>query len=337
MVREGFVVCLRVLPNYTPPGKGFNEVSTRIVDLHFGDVEDPLNFGSVTKAATKDAAIIGEEMKIKKMKGASHQFGTRVARAIWPEKRSVKRLGVLVLSLCALLGVSRARDVQKMFLGSTASAPETQTKLSATVSPVLATTNSTAVQTTEAELAQSGAPNIVDLIAGSETIISGAVKEVTDGFENGIPYTQVTIEVKEALRGQVGEEYTFRQFGLTQPRKMENGKVYIGTTPEGWSKYEVNEDAMFFLYKPASMTGLQTTTGLGQGKVMFKGGNAISQAGNEGLFENVDVNAGLLNDKDKRLLATKRGAVNAEGFKSFVRRAVNGKWIEGGKLRHAKN
>ena len=115
------------------------------------------------------------------------------------------------------------------------------------------------------------------------------------------------------------------------------GKVYIGTTPEGWSKYEVNEDAMFFLYKPASITGLQTTTGLGQGKVMFKGGNAISQAGNEGLFENVDVNAGLLNDKDKRLLATKRGAVNAEGFKSFVRRAVNGKWIEGGKLRHAKN
>ena len=277
-------------------------------------------------------------MKIKKMKGDLHKFGTRVARAIWPEKRSVQRMGVVVLSLCALLSVSRARNVQKLFLGSTESAPKTETKLSAAaVSPALVTTNSTAVETTQAEAVQSGAPNIVDLIADSQTIISGAVKEVTDGFENGIPYTQVTIEVKETLRGQVGEEYTFRQFGLTQPRKMENGKVYIGTTPEGWSKYEVNEDAMFFLYKPASATGLQTTTGLGQGKVMFKGGNAISHAGNEGLFENVDVNAGLLNDKDKRLLATKRGAVNAEGFKSFVRRAVNGKWIEGGKMRHAKN
>ena len=275
-------------------------------------------------------------MKIKKMKGDLQQFGTRVARAIWPEKRHVQRLGVLVFSVCALLGVSRARDVQKLFLGSTKSALETQTKLSATVSPALVTTNSSVAETT-AEATVSGAPNIVDLIADSETIISGAVKEVTDGFENGIPYTQVTIEVKETLRGQVGEEYTFRQFGLTKPRSMGNGKVYIGTTPEGWSKYEVNEDAMFFLYKPASMTGLQTTTGLGQGKVMFKGGNAISQAGNEGLFENVDVNAGLLNDKDKRLLATKRGAVNAEGFKSFVRRAVNGKWIEGGKLRHVKN
>jgi len=275
-------------------------------------------------------------MKIKKMKGASHQFGARVARAIWPEKRSVQRMGVVVLSLCALLGVSRARDVQKLFLGSTENAPKTQTKLSATASPALVTTNGSVAESTT-EATASGAPNIVDLIADSETIISGAVKEVTDGFDNGIPYTQVTIEIKETLRGQVGEEYTFRQFGLTQPRKMENGKVYIGTTPEGWSKYEVNEDAMFFLYKPASITGLQTTTGLSQGKVMFKGGNAISQAGNEGLFENVDDNAGLLNDKDKRLLATKRGAVNAEGFKSFVRRAVNGKWIEGGKMRHVKN
>ena len=274
-------------------------------------------------------------MKIKKMKGASHQFGARVARAIWPEKRSVQRIGVVVLSLCALLGVSRARDVQKLFLGSTKSAPETQSKLSATASPALVTTNSTVAETT-AEATLSGAPNIVDLIADSETIISGAVKEVTDGFENGIPYTQVTIEVKETLRGQVGEEYTFRQFGLTKPRSMGNGKVYVGTTPEGWSKYEVNEDAMFFLYQRASMTGLQTTTGLGQGKVMFKGGNAISQAGNEGLFENVEANANLLNDKDKRLLATKKGAVNAEGFQSFVRRAVNGRWVEGGKLRHAK-
>jgi hypothetical protein len=280
--------------------------------------------------------LIGEEMEIKKMKRDLHHFGTRVARAIWPEKRNVQRLGVLMFSVCALVGVSRARDVQKLFLGSTQNAQETQTKLSTTGSPALATTNSNEAQTT-AEPALSDSPNIVDLIADSETIISGAVKEVTDGFENGIPYTQVTIEVKEKFRGEIGEEYTFRQFGLTQPRKMENGKVYIGTTPEGWSKYETGEDAMFFLHKPASRTGLQTTTGLGQGKVVFKGGNAISQAGNEALFENVDVNASLLNDKDKRLLATKRGAVNAEGFTSFVRRAVNGKWIEGGKLRHAKN
>ena len=280
---------------------------------------------------------------MKNNKGSVHQFVTRAARAVWPEKRSMKRLGVLVFGLCALLCVSQAASVQKLLLSATGSGTASQPKVSAksapaAPAPAAATTAAAdANETTVGGDTRTAAPNIVDLIADSETIISGAVKEVTDGFENGIPYTQVTIEVKETLRGQVGDEYTFRQFGLTQPRRMGNGKVYVGTTPEGWSKYEVNEDAMFFLYQRASMTGLQTTTGLGQGKVMFKGGNAISQAGNEGLFENVEANANLLNDKDKRLLATKKGAVNAEGFQSFVRRAVNGRWVEGGKLRHAKN
>jgi len=36
MVREGGGGGLRVLNNYTPPGTGFNEVNTRIVDLHSG-------------------------------------------------------------------------------------------------------------------------------------------------------------------------------------------------------------------------------------------------------------------------------------------------------------
>ena len=94
---------------------------------------------------------------------------------------------------------------------------------------------------------------------------------------------------------------------------------------------------MLFLHKQASVTGLRTTVGLGQGKLAVNGGNVISQYENEGLFANVDVNNNLLNDKDKRLLGTKKGPVNAESFISFVRRAVKDKWIEGGKMRHVKN
>ena len=252
-----------------------------------------------------------------------------LSRPIW------QRLGVLVIGLCALLGVANAGNIQKMITASTAGS--TDSKLAAqTVAPI-STVNSTSPVVEEAvETHTSGAPNIVDLVADSEIIIRGMVKETTDGFENGVPYTQVTVSVTEKLRGQVGDEYTFRQFGLKEPRSLGNGKVYLGTTPEGWSKYEVGEDAMLFLYQQASMTGLRTTTGLGQGKVVFKGGNAVSQAGNEGLFENVEVSPNLVNEKDKRLLATKKGEVNGEGFMSFVRRAVKDKWVEGGKLRHAK-
>lgn len=281
---------------------------------------------------------------MKNNKGSVHQLVTRAAKAVWPEKRSMQRLGVLVFGLCALIGVTQAGNIQKMLLGSVGSTAVSQKQLTAKSAPTAPATSSTAAvdtnvaddTTVSGDTVASAAPNIVDLINDSETIIRGKVKEVTDGFQNGVPYTQVTVEVDETLRGQVGAEYTFRQFGLTQPRKMDNGKIYLGVTPDGWSRYEAGEDTMLFLHRPGSATGFQTTTGLGQGKVVFHGGNAVSQMGNEGLFENVEVNANLQNDKDKRLLATKKGAVNAEGFKSFVKRAVAGRWIEGGKMRHAK-
>ena len=277
---------------------------------------------------------------MKRIKELWHQFGGRAAQARRPNnsKRNMQRLGVLILGLSALLGVTQASSIQKLLVGSAERASQTQAKLAVpTTAPMLGTTKSTASATTEAESVPiSSAPNIVDLIGESEYIIRGFVTDVTDGFENGIPYTQVTVQIKEALRGGLGQEYTFRQFGLLKPRKMENGKVNLNVTPEGWAKYTVGEDALLFLFKRASMTGLQTTVGLGQGKVVFQGGNATSQFLNEGLFENVHVDAKLLNDKDRRLLATKKGAVNADGFVSFVRRAVNNKWIEGGKMRHAK-
>lgn len=274
---------------------------------------------------------------MKSEKGNPHQLATRVARAIWPEKRGMQRLGVLVLGLCALIGVTQASNVQKLLMGTAKSASATQTELKATSSSPLAATTTTIAGTTETETTTtSGAPNIVDLVDQSELILRGSVKEVTDGIENGVPYTEVKLEVTEALRGQFGDEYTFRQFGLLKPRSMGNGKTYLGVTPEGWSKYAEGEDVVLFLYKPASVTGLRTTVGLGQGKLKINGSNVESQFSNEGLFENVEVNANLLNDRDKRVLATKKGPVNRDSFMSLVRRAVKDKWVEGGKMRHVK-
>jgi Tfp pilus assembly protein PilX len=275
------------------------------------------------------------------------QFGIWVISAISPglRKKGTQRLGIMILGLGLMFGVSQASALRRAIsgiMGGESAIPQQTASFKNTEKNTVANpeTPAVSVQTEQTETVSSesnvGPANIVDLIADSETIISGMVKEVTDGFENGVPYTQVTVQVSETLRGQVGEEYTFRQFGLTKPRRMENGKIYLGTTPEGWSKYETGEDTMLFLYQRASITGLQTTVGLGQGKIVFKGGNAVSQNGNEGMFENVDADARLLNDRDKRLLATKKGDVNADGFKSFVRRAVNNKWVEGGKLRHVK-
>ena len=257
-------------------------------------------------------------------------------------KQKLKRLGVMMLSLCALAGATQASNVRNLLSGKPESVPTTvtrhETKLAAATAtaPVQATADDGTVNTAEAQEPASATPNIVNLVGESEYILRGAVKEVTDGIENGVPYTQVTVQVSEAFRGEVGEEYSFRQFGLAQPRKMGNGKIYLGVTPDGWSKYEAGEDVVLFLYKQASITGLRTTVGLGQGKLEVSGGNVTSQFGNEGLFEGVEVTGAQLNDRDRRLLATKRGPVNTESFLSFVRRAVKGNWVEGGKMRHVK-
>jgi hypothetical protein len=107
-------------------------------------------------------------------------------------------------------------------------------------------------------------------------------------------------------------------------------------TPSGWATYAASEDVILFLHPAASLTGLRTTAGLSQGKFAVTAGGAMSQSENLGLFDRVSVDQTLLNDNDKRLLATKKGRVNADSLTSFVRRAVNDRWIERGKMRRAK-
>lgn len=176
--------------------------------------------------------------------------------------------------------------------------------------------------------------NVVDLIEHAEIIIRGDVVEVTDGIENNIPYTQIRVKVKESLRGGVSGTYTFRQFGLLEPRKMGNGLVNYMVTPAGWSTYRQNEDVILFLYTSAKKTGLRTTVGLGQGKFSINGGRAVSQQGNVGLFGGMSID-GSLDKTDSEMLQTTRGSVSAETFLSFVRRAVNDRWIETRRLRRA--
>jgi len=178
---------------------------------------------------------------------------------------------------------------------------------------------------------------VVDLLSQSELIIHGTVKSVTDGIDaRGIPYTEITIHVSEAIKGQASGDYTFRQFGLLKPRKMADGCTNLMVTPAAWATYSTGEETILFLYKAAAWTGLRTTTALGQGKFKVKMGGAANHINNAGLFDGVQVDQTLLGDTEKRLMATKTGAVNSQGFVSLLKQAVNGKWVEKGQMKNAK-
>ena len=180
--------------------------------------------------------------------------------------------------------------------------------------------------------------NIVDLLQQSELIMRGTVSNVTDGIdEHGVPYTEITLTISDAIKGQVGKEYTFRQFGLLKPRDMGNGKMNLMVTPAGWATYTKGEDTILFLRKKAAWTGLQTTAALGHGKFRVSMANATNQANNAGLFRNVQVNPTLLSSNEQRALLTTTGPVNVNAFISLIRQAVQKQWVEKGSMRYAQH
>ena len=179
--------------------------------------------------------------------------------------------------------------------------------------------------------------SVVDLLNHSQDIVAGRVDKVTDGFDaKGVPYTEVTLKVMDVIRGARGETYTFRQFGLDKPRTMPDGRVYLGGRPSSWPTWRKDEVAIVFLYPKAKFTGLQTTVGLGYGKVSVGSGVAMNAYDNTGLFSGVNVNRALLDSAEKQMFDTQKGPVNEEAFRKFLHRAVAGNWVKNGSIANAK-
>jgi hypothetical protein len=179
--------------------------------------------------------------------------------------------------------------------------------------------------------------SVVDLLNHSQDIVAGRVDKVTDGFDaKGVPYTEVTLKVMDVIRGAKGETYTFRQFGLDKPRTMPDGRVYLGGRPSSWPTWRKDEVAIVFLYPKAKFTGLQTTVGLGYGKVSVGSGVAMNAYDNTGLFSGVNVNRTLLDSAEKQMFDTRKGPVNEGAFRKFLHRAVAGNWVKNGSIANAK-
>ena len=177
--------------------------------------------------------------------------------------------------------------------------------------------------------------NLTRLIADAEQIVAGKVTRVTDGVTaRGLPYTEITLAVADSAKGELrgGKPYTFRQFGLLEPRKMPNGRVLVAVTPEGFPRWQEGEQVVAFLYRPANRTGLQTTAGLAQGKLTVLNGRIANEFNNRGLFEGVKISDDLLSDKERAMLKS-QGPVDAATFVGLVGRAVNENWVARGEMR----
>jgi hypothetical protein len=178
--------------------------------------------------------------------------------------------------------------------------------------------------------------NIVDLLRESNDIVVGQVRSVTDGIdERGVPYTEVTLDIEEAIRGNLQGTYTFRQFGLLEPRPTADGTMMRMPAPEGFPRYTAGQTHLLFLHPVAQWTGLRTTARLGYGKFNVGPGRVENEMGNAGLFRDVRVEPGLATAAEKRMMAAD-GAANPDSFLTFVKRAVRERWVETGRMAHAQ-
>ena len=171
--------------------------------------------------------------------------------------------------------------------------------------------------------------NLVQIMRHADSILIGTVSGKTDGFQQGLPYTEVTVEVAQSVKGQHGESYTFRQFGLIEPKRTGDGRVNLMVTPAGWPTYVIGEQVMLFLHKPAAETGFQTTAGLNQGKFSILDGRIANELGNDALFDGVTIAASLSNQQ-QAVVDQAIGAFEADAFLALVREAVEQQWIENG-------
>jgi hypothetical protein len=176
--------------------------------------------------------------------------------------------------------------------------------------------------------------NLMDLLTHADSILVGTVAQKSDGLQRGLPYTEITIDVRQSLKGVHGKTYTFRQFGLIAPKPTGDGRINLMVTPAGWPTYVVGEQVLLFLHKPAATTGFQTTAGLTEGKFTIRGNRIANGTDNASLFKGVQFKSPMT-PGFQDLVNQPGGAYAVDTFLSLVRTAVEEKWLEKGVMRDA--
>ena len=179
--------------------------------------------------------------------------------------------------------------------------------------------------------------NLADLVSLSQDILVGEVIALGDGFDDrGVPYTEVTLRVDESLQGTTASTYTFRQFGLMEPRQMPDGSTYLGVSPEGWPRFRQDERVMLFLHEGSRQTGLRTTVGLLQGKFTIVDDTIRNGAGNANVFHELHIDTSTLSVEQFEAVQDPQ-RMSARAFIDLVREAVDGRWVEQGRLQHEQH
>ncbi len=176
--------------------------------------------------------------------------------------------------------------------------------------------------------------NLKGLVSKAERIFTGQCISVEEGeieFPKGsIWYTEYTFRISEGIKGTSGETITFRQYGLINPRQIDENTV-VFNRPVGMPTYEANQQYMLFLIGDSEL-GLTSPAGLFQGAFFIYHDElsrrvAINGSQNRGLFKK-DATTELkqfdLTQSEKVLVEKSKGVFVLDDFVSVVKKFVQG-------------
>lgn len=177
--------------------------------------------------------------------------------------------------------------------------------------------------------------NLKQMIHASALIVTGEVSKLSDGIQDGVPFTEVTLKVKGSVKRDLAKDssYSFRQYGLLKPRKMADGRYLLPARIEGMATWKPGENVTVFLNRPSPRNGLTSPVGLAQGKLTAGGTQTANSFNNRGLFSGMTVEPGALNANEAAMLASRGGPVETGVLLQLVKKAVREQWIERGVMR----
>lgn len=172
--------------------------------------------------------------------------------------------------------------------------------------------------------------NLKDMISKSERIFVGKCMSVAEAelkFPKGsIWYTEYTFQVSETIKGQLGPTVTFRQYGLSKPKKI-NETIMLYNRPIGMPAYEADQEYVLFLMGDSEL-GLTGPIGLYQGAFLvhtneFNQKVVVNGAQNRGLFlrtTDSELRRFDFSESEEKLVSSKSGPFVLDNFVSVVKR-----------------
>ena len=109
--------------------------------------------------------------------------------------------------------------------------------------------------------------NMEQMLADASRVFIGTCSSVEAGkTAEGIPYTAYTFAVSEGLKGDTGGTVMIRQFGLLEPRRVDN-KMIQAFRVLGMPTYKPGQKMLLLLGSDSEL-GLTSPVGLFQGALL---------------------------------------------------------------------